>query len=236
MFSIESHQPLRVLNPSVPTRFTYTEKCSPLTTTDFELSLDGKLLEYETDKVVAIYDWSGGYLRRETNWYWTTFGAVLSDNTSIGANFAAFTNETYFSENAFWIDHKRTRVNRVLYDFNEQAPYEPWHIYDEARTMDLIFTPQGERNDKMNGGPLVKMIFRQFVGTFDGFFKPENTGKIAFKGIKGFWMDPDCLTGYPPANPRGSPCFCLFKKGPGIFCIFLLLKKGVETIQFVCGL
>lgn len=186
LFSIESHQPLRVLNPSVPTRFTFTEKCSPLTTADFELSLDGKPLEYEIDKVAAIYDWSGGFLRRETNWYWTAFGAILADNTSIGANFAAFTNETYFSENAFWIDHRRTRVSRVLYDFNEQDPYAPWHIYDEAGTMDLIFTPQGERNDKMNGGPLVKMIFRQFVGTFDGFFKPEDNGKIEFKEIKGF--------------------------------------------------
>ena len=186
LFSIESHQPLRVLNPNVPTRFNYTEKCSPLVTSDFKLSLDGNPLEYETDKVVAIYDWSGGYLRRETNWYWAAFGAILPDKTSIGANFAAFTNETYFSENAFWINHSRTRVTRVLYDFNEQEPYETWHIYDESGTVDLIFTPEGERNDKMNGGPLVKMIFRQFVGAFDGFFKPENDEKLEFKKVKGF--------------------------------------------------
>ena len=185
-FSIESHQPLRVLNPSVPTRFTYTEKCSPLTTTDFELSLDGIPLEYETDKVVAIYDWSGGYLRRETNWYWTAFGAILPDKMSIGANFAAFANETYFSENAFWINHKRTRITRVLYDFNEQEPYETWHIYDEAGSVDFIFTPEGERNDKVNAGPFVKTIFRQFVGSFDGFFKPQNSDKIAFQKVKGF--------------------------------------------------
>jgi hypothetical protein len=185
-FSIESHQPLRVLNPNVPTRFTYTEKCSPLIPTDFELTLDGKPLEYEKDKVVAIYDWSGGYLRRETNWYWTAFGAILPDKTSIGANFAAFTNETYFPENAFWVDHKRTRVQRLIYDFNEQAPYEPWHIYDEAKTVDLIFTPEGERADKMNGGPLVKMIFRQFVGTLEGFFKPDDKEKVSFKDVKGF--------------------------------------------------
>ncbi|MBU2513437.1 DUF2804 domain-containing protein [bacterium] len=185
-FSIDSHQPLRVLNPSVPTRFTYTEKCSPLRPTHFELSLDGNPLKFETDKVVAIYDWSGGYLRRETNWYWTAFGAVLPDKTSIGANLAALTNETYFSENAFWIDHKRTRVSRVLYDFNQLEPYETWRIYDEAGSVNLIFTPEGERNDKINGGPFVKTVFRQFVGAFDGFFKPENGEKIEFKEVKGF--------------------------------------------------
>ncbi len=185
-YSIKSHEPLRVLNPSLPTRFTFTEKCSPLTTKDFKLSLGGKPLTYETDKVVAVYDWSGGYLRRETNWYWTAFGAILPDNTSVGANFAALTNETYFSENAFWINNKRSRVTRVLYDFDEQKPYEKWHVYDEAGTVDLIFTPEGERNDRMNGGPFVKMLFRQFVGAFDGFFRPEGCEKVSFKSVKGF--------------------------------------------------
>jgi uncharacterized protein DUF2804 len=185
-FSIESHQPLRVLNPNEPNRFTYTEKCSPLRPTDFELSLDGKALDFEKDKVVAIYDWSGGYLRRETNWYWTAFGAILPDDTSIGANFAAFTNETYFSENAFWVNNKRTRVSRVIYDFNAQEPYEKWHVYDEAGTVDLIFSPEGERNDRINGGPLVKTIFRQFVGSIDGFFKPVHGEKTEFKDVRGF--------------------------------------------------
>jgi len=185
-FSIATHQPLRVLNPSVPTRFTFTEKCAPLTPTAFDLSLDGKPLEYALDEVVAIYDWSGGYLRRETNWYWTAFGAILPDKTSIGANFAAFTNETYYSENAFWIDHQRTRVPRIRYDFNEQDPYEEWHVYDETGAVDLIFKPEGERSDKINVGPLVKTVFRQFVGTFDGFFKQPDGKKIAFEAVKGF--------------------------------------------------
>jgi hypothetical protein len=185
-FSIKSHHPLRVLNPNVPTRFTYTEKCSPLIPNSFELFLDGSPLEYDIDKVVAIYDWSGGYLARETNWYWTAFGAVLPDKTRIGANFAAFTNETYFPENAFWVDHKRNRVTRVIYDFNEQKPYEPWHIYDELRTLDLIFTPQDERKDRMNAGPLVKMIFRQFIGQFEGSFRPDAGETLSFTGVNGF--------------------------------------------------
>ena len=84
------------------------------------------------------------------------------------------------------INHKKTRVSRVLYDFNEQEPYETWHIYDEAESVDFIFTPEGERNDKMNAGPLVKTIFRQFVGSFDGFFKPQNSDKVAFQKVKGF--------------------------------------------------
>jgi len=53
-------------------------------------------------------------------------------------------------------------------------------------TVDLIFKPEGERNDQINVGPLVKTVFRQFVGTFDGFFKQQDGKKIAFEAVKGF--------------------------------------------------
>jgi Domain of unknown function (DUF2804), C-terminal/Domain of unknown function (DUF2804), N-terminal len=185
-YSMEKNHPLRVLNPSDPNRFTFTEKCGPLQPSELELSLDDKALEYDSKTVTAIYDWTGGYLRRETNWYWTAFGAVLPDKTSIGANLAAFVNETYFSENAYWINNKRSRISRVIYDFDTLDPYKPWHIYDEDGTIDLTFLPEGERNDKINAGPIVKTIFRQFVGTFEGFLKPEGDKKIEFKDVKGF--------------------------------------------------
>ncbi|MDC7232691.1 MAG: DUF2804 domain-containing protein [Spirochaetales bacterium] len=180
------NNPLRVLNPNDPNRFTFTEKCSPLKPNQLEISMDRKKLDYESQTAAAIYDWSGGYLRRETNWYWTAFGAVLPNRTAIGANLAAFVNETYFSENAFWINNSRTRVSRVIYDFDVMDPYKPWHVYDEAGTIDLVFTPEGERNDKINAGPLVKTIFRQFVGTFEGSFHPEGGNKLSFKDVKGF--------------------------------------------------
>lgn len=186
-YSISTHQPLRVLNPSDPNRFTFTEKCAPLIPQTFELRFDGKTLEFEPDEVCAVYDWSGGYLRRETNWYWTAFGAVLPDHTAVGANFAAFTNETYFSENAFWINRHRTRVPRVIYDFNIADPYQPWRIYDEDKQVDLVFHPEDERSDRVNGGPFVKMNFRQFVGEFEGVLRPGAGGpEAAFEKVKGF--------------------------------------------------
>ncbi|MBN2652946.1 MAG: DUF2804 family protein, partial [Spirochaetales bacterium] len=78
-FSIEEHHPLRVLNPSIPTRWTYTEKCSPLRPNNIAVYFDGEQLDMPAYKTVAIYDWSGGYLRRETNWYWASMGGILED-------------------------------------------------------------------------------------------------------------------------------------------------------------
>lgn len=187
-FSIEEHSPLRVLNPSIPTRWTYTEKCSPLRPKELAIFYKGEKLSLPRYKATAVYDWSGGYMRRETNWYWASMGGILEDDTSIGANFAALVNEAYFSENAFWIDNQRTRVSRVIFDYDMHNPYKPWHIYSEDNRVNIIFTPGGERSDKINLGPFVKTHFRQFVGGFQGFFSPDGSEekRIMIDGVKGF--------------------------------------------------
>jgi hypothetical protein len=187
-FSIEDNQPLRVLNPSQPTRWTYTEKFSPLRPENLAVYFDGQQLDMPKHHAIAIYDWSGGYLRRETNWYWASMGGILEDETAVGANFAALVNETYYSENAFWIDNQRTRVPRLIFDFDNADPYKPWHIYSEDGLVDLTFTPEDERNDKVNLGPLGKSTFRQFLGEFKGFYSPDGTEKarVDVSGIRGF--------------------------------------------------
>lgn len=100
-FALKSHSPLRVLNPSEPTHWTFTEKCSPLIPSSLEISYQDKSLSFDRKKTTILYDWSGGYLRRETNWYWAAFGGILSNRTSIGANFAALVNETFFPKTHF---------------------------------------------------------------------------------------------------------------------------------------
>ncbi|TGL96604.1 DUF2804 domain-containing protein [Leptospira barantonii] len=184
-FALKSHSPLRVVNPSEPTHWTFTEKCSPLIPTSIELSYQDRPLVFDPKKTTIVYDWSGGYLRRETNWYWAAFSAILPDKTSIGANFAALVNETFFSENAYWINHQRRRVPRLIFDFSQKDPYKPWKIYDEEGLVELEFKPEGERKDKMNL-ILSKLYFRQFVGKFSGRFRNADGKDVTFKDVYGF--------------------------------------------------
>ena len=72
-FSIEKQKPLRVLNPNDPNRFTFTEKFSPLVFDDIHITLNGEDLVDDPETVSAVYDWTGGYLRRETDWLWSSF-------------------------------------------------------------------------------------------------------------------------------------------------------------------
>ncbi|MDC7239827.1 MAG: DUF2804 domain-containing protein [Spirochaetales bacterium] len=185
-FSIEKQKPLRVLNPNDPNRFTFTEKFSPLVFDDVHLALDGKELDYNPDTVSAVYDWTGGYLKRETDWLWSSFSAVHPDGTTAGLNLAAFVNETYFSENAFWINGKRTRIPRVIYDYDSLNPSLPWKIHDEEGVVDLIFTPECERLEHFNGGPLLKTSFHQYIGSFSGTLRPKEGESAELKGVRGF--------------------------------------------------
>jgi len=182
-YNLENNQPLRVLNPSEPSRWTFTEKCSPLTPESIEVSYEGMELKYK--KVSILYDWSGGYLRRNTNWYWAAFSGILPGDTKIGANIAALVNESCFNENAFWINGKRTRSYQCIFDFDVSDPYKPWHIWNEAGTIDLRFVPEGERAENINA-LFIKTAFRQFVGRFSGILKPENGTPVEFGDVYGF--------------------------------------------------
>ncbi|MDV6236054.1 DUF2804 domain-containing protein [Leptospira ellisii] len=184
-YGYATHSPLRVVNPSEPTRWTFTEKCSPITPSSIEISFQDRPLVFDPKKTTILYDWSGGYLRYETNWYWAALSAILPDRTSIGANFAALVNESFYSENAFWIDHERQRVPRLIFDFSQKDPYKPWRIRDEEGLVDLTFVPEGERKDKMNL-ILSKLYFRQFVGRFSGKFRFAKGREVSFRDVYGF--------------------------------------------------
>ena len=186
-YSLKTHQPLRVLNPSEPTRWTFTEKCSPLQPKTLSIIFNGEPLAFNKARTTALYDWSGGYMRRDTNWYWAAFSGITDDKkkTSIGLNLAALVNESIYSENAFWINNIRTRTAQCIWDFNPADPYEPWHIWDEDGKVDISFFPEGERSENINL-KILKTKFRQFIGTFEGTLHPDKGKPVNFTGIHGF--------------------------------------------------
>ncbi|MBI5845927.1 MAG: DUF2804 domain-containing protein [Deltaproteobacteria bacterium] len=188
-YGLDVQTPLRVLNPSEPFRFTFTEKAAPILCDAISVKLNGKELVEDPSQVTILYDWSGGYLRRETNWYWAAFSGFGKNPSGaeipVGANFAALTNEAFFSENAFWAGvGKRSRVSRVIFEFSAQEPYKPWHLWDEAGTVDLTFTPLGERSEKVNA-VLLKTWFRQFFGSYSGTLTPPGGEPVKLDNVHG---------------------------------------------------
>lgn len=170
------NRPLRVLNPSDPNCFTFTEKCSPLQPKSLDICLNGKPLELKPGDTAAVFDWSGGYLRRETNWLWACMAGKSAAGTPIGANLASLVNESFYPEDAVWFGSQRRRLHNVIFDIDRSTLSRPWHLFTETDEVDLTFTPKDEFKMKMNLPPVLKIFFRQFVGTFDGFFtRPDGT-------------------------------------------------------------
>jgi hypothetical protein len=163
-------QPLRVANPSCgdPRRFTFTEKCAPLRAQALSIRLDGEERVGELGRAVALYDWSAGYFNRSTNWLWSAFAGFLADGTPVGANFAALVNESFYPENAYWLGGERTRLSRLIFDYDAEDPARrDWRVFTEDGQVDLRFHPLGERRES-TWTPLMKVNFRQFVGEYSG--------------------------------------------------------------------
>ena len=185
-YSLEN-KPLRVVNPSDMNRWTFTEKFSPIKPSDIKITFKGEELNFKIDNSFVIYDWTGGYLRRETNWLWTSVSGKTIENNDFGINLASFVNETYFPENAFWVNGTRTRFNNIIYDFDISDPYnEVWKIHNEQNTIKLNFKPLGERNDNQNKWPIAKVWFRQFIGEFNGYIIDQNGNKHEIVDAHGF--------------------------------------------------
>jgi len=182
-----AQKPLRVVNPSCgdPFRFTFTEKCSPLRPERLSISLDG--VEYTPDptQAMALYDWSAGYFNRHTNWLWSACAGRLADGRTVGVNFAALVNESYFPENAFWIEGQRTRMDRIIFDHDLDDPYaRDWRIYSEDGQVDLQFHPVAERSEKSHL-PFLKVNFRQFMGTYSGSLRDAQGNPAALNALPG---------------------------------------------------
>ncbi len=185
-YSLED-KPLRVVNPSDMNRWTFTEKYSPIKPNNINIAFKGNELDFKITNSFVVYDWTGGYLRRETNWLWTSIGGKTIKGNAFGINLASFVNETYFPENAFWVNGTRTRFSNIIYDFNMIDPYdEPWIIHNESDTIHLIFTPTGERSNKENKWPIAKVWFRQLVGEFSGYVIDDDKNKHEIKKAHGF--------------------------------------------------
>ena len=177
-----SRKPLRVANPSCgdPHRFTFTEKCAPLRAESLSIRLDGVERVADASGAVALYDWSGGYFARHTNWLWSAFAGHLEDGTPVGANFAALVNESFYPENAFWIGDERTRLPRVLFEVDLERPEtQEWRVFTEDGLVDLRFRPLGSRGER-TWLPGAKVNFRQCMGEYSG-----RLGTANLNGIRG---------------------------------------------------
>lgn len=127
-------------------------------------------------------------MRRETAWNWACLAGVADNGVSVGLNLAAGVNETGMTENALWLDGRRTLLGPARFEFDRYQPGADWRVTTDDGRVDLRFVPAGARREKLNAG-VIASNFRQFVGTFQGTVEDENGKKIPVNGLRGLMED-----------------------------------------------
>ncbi len=164
--------PMAMCSPTAYNGWTYTQKHNGL-------KPFGRLVINEErqplDHALAGYDFSAGYMRRETSWRRASLNADTGQGI-IGLNIATGVNETGNSENVFWINGQRHLLGSAHFNFSRRnGGKDGWHIVSADGQVDLRFTPRNVRGEKFNL-ILLKRNFRRFIGDYNGVIH-DNAGK-----------------------------------------------------------
>lgn len=177
-------QPLALCTPTGYNGWTYTQKHNALKLIG-ELKYRGQALDLSS--ALAGYDFSAGYMRRETSWRWGSISAMLPQG-SFGLNLANGVNETGTTENCLWLNGKKQLLAPISINFNRQLPLQTWQFSSSDQRVKLQFTPQHCRQERLNFG-LLASNFRQYCGVFCGEIQLENGEKLYLDQTPGLAED-----------------------------------------------
>jgi hypothetical protein len=184
LHALPSSLPLSICTPTAYSGWTYTQKHNALSVSG---TLDVNGGNVDLGNALASYDFSAGYMRRETSWRWASINTRIQHKL-LGLNLAAGVNETGSCENALWIDGRRHLLNPVHFSFDRDHIKQDWHIHSDDGRVELNFTPLNQRSEKLNL-LLLKSNFRQFIGHFSGFIIDTDREKHVLNKVVGLTED-----------------------------------------------
>lgn len=176
-------RPLSLCTPTGFTGWTFTQKFAGLPVSG-TCTFQGK--EYILKDARGSSDVSMGYMRRETNWRWSSLSGKSSDGRPVGLNLAAGVNETGFTENAFWLDNEFNKIGPVHFSYNKLNPHEDsWYITTEDNSVDLRFHPLEVVREKLNFIFLSNNSFH-IIGKYEGTLTTLSGEKVKIDNQLGF--------------------------------------------------
>ena len=206
-----AQQPLAVCSPSGRRGWTFTQK-EPFVSTSGELVLHRLSKHYantsnaegnhnnptrlEFDSLThANLDWTLGFMRHETNWFWSCINTRLEDGRQFMLNLSMGVNETGVSENACWLDGKIHHLPSVMFrrDNADSEHKTAWSISHQNLgwsriDIELSFTPI-KVYKKTDNYALLASIFEQWIGYYSGHIKLAGGEVIVLDQVMGLAED-----------------------------------------------
>lgn len=186
-FDRSAASPLRICTRAGYKGWVYTQKTSPINVTG-KMTHKGRQIDISSPTYMGLMDWTAGHMRRETFWNWTATASTLPDGRSLGLNLSCGVNETSFTENAFWIDGKITKVDLVNFEFDPDNFYNEWKIKSLDGKIDLKFNGKQHREENINAG-IVATKFTQLMGDLDGTLKTDDGEEIKIRNCPAWAED-----------------------------------------------
>ncbi len=177
--------PLRLCTRAGYRGWSFTRKAAPLPVAG-TLAARGRTFVLDPGKSFAISDWTGGFLRHNTFWNWAAMATVLADGRSMGLNLSWGVNETGFTENAFWINSKMTKVDMVCFSRDDSG--RRWRITSGDGRIDLGFVPDASRGERVNLF-FVATRFTQYFGRFSGRVVTRDNEVVEIDSLPGWAED-----------------------------------------------
>jgi len=133
----------------------------------------------------GIFDWSRGVRPRADIRYWAS-ACGSGNGRLVGFNIGhGVTDSSICTENAFFIDGKLHKLDRVTFHIPPGNWLNPWHFITGDNSLEMVFSPQQMRVDRR------QILFhtvtrRQVYGSFSGRVVPDDGAETEFHNITGF--------------------------------------------------
>lgn len=170
---LKTIEPLVQVSPVTQFRPFYTHKVAM--PAEGTIKLGDKEIKIDRKQDIALLDEQKTYYPYSSFWKWSTaagyneYGELLAFN--LCQNMIA--DDEDFNENCMWVDGKIYCLKAARFKFEENNVLRPWEIRTQDGYLDLLFTPSGERAEKLSIG-LIESNFHQPFGMYNGRFKDEN--------------------------------------------------------------
>lgn len=118
---------------------------------------------FELDDAWAAVDASNGLLARDTAWRWAS-----AHRPDVGFNLQ----QGYFGtqENLLWLDGEPIALGAARFSFDAAQPLRPWQLQTDDGLLDLVFTPEGLRQDSRDL-LVAASDYVQPIGSFSGWVR-----------------------------------------------------------------
>ncbi|MBO6825554.1 MAG: DUF2804 domain-containing protein [Sneathiella sp.] len=175
---------LRLCTPTGPSGWTYVQKIAGAPASG-KLIWQGVEIDLLEDGATAHYDFTAGFLRRETFWNWACITGISETGDMVGLNLSNGVNETGIHENVVWLNGKMTTSPSVFFEYDLDDLSKPWRIQDQEGKTDLQFTPDGAYTAFHPDNPN-PVDFTQAFGRFQGQISAQNGKILQINNLPGF--------------------------------------------------